>query len=50
MKEIQENQEKVGSKVETQAVKENYESPAFESHIPLKIMSKWDDQSSDLPF
>ena len=43
-------QEKVGSKDETQATKENYEAPAFESHKPLEIMSAWEDKSSDLEF
>lgn len=43
-------QEKVGSKDEAQATKKNYETPAFESHKPLEIMSKWDDQSSELEY
>ncbi|MCP4672470.1 MAG: hypothetical protein GY857_14335 [Desulfobacula sp.] len=40
--------EMVGSKTETQVMKEKYEAPTFESHLPLEIMSQWCDNSSDI--
>ena len=35
---------------EDQKEKKKYESPMFESHSPLKIMSAYEDRTSELPF
>ena len=50
IKESAEIQNSNESECSSEGTKGRYIAPNCESHNPLKIMSKWEDQSSDLEF